>query len=400
FLFNVYDSSQNLVEQDVAITFTAGETSDSATVTDLAPGSYTVQEEPHESGDWKAQGNETAEIVLPDCSGSVTFTNDHGPATARVAKVTVPDTWSNDWEFTLTGPGITGGETKTATANGGYVTFDTELQEGEYTVTETKQDGWDLTGVTLNDQAQSGEVCSFTVDYPADANESFPCEFTNRQHGSITIEKETDPDGSTQSFDFDASSNLGDDFALQDGESELFGGLAPGTYSVSELVPEGWQLTSIECRDASTSSITDGVSITLEAGEDVTCTFNNREDSSITVVKKTVPAGSSEVFTFDPGDLGDDFGLSDGESKTFDTLAPGTYGVDEDVPAGWDLIDITCDDDDATTDSTGFSIALEAGEDVECTFTNREHSSITVIKQTVPDGSEQVFTFDPSDSLS
>lgn len=402
FRFDVYDSAGNLVAENVSITFTAGETADSATVTGLAPGSYKVSEDDHPSGAWNSQPDENVNITLPNCSGSVTFDNDHGAATASVAKVTLPSGSEAGWEFTLTGPGLpSAGETVTTTGTD-YIKFSTPLQEGTYTVTETEQTGWDLIGVKLDGAAQTGTVCTFTVDYPADAGESYQCEFTNREEGSITVIKQTDPDGSTQSFSFDASTNLGADFALTDGGSKSFTGLVPATYSVDELVPSGWQLTSISCDDTDATINSEGFSIDLAAGENVTCTFNNREDSSITVIKQTVPDGSTQSFTFDPSTSlsGDNFQLNDDGAKTYGTLAPGTYGVDEVVPTGWDLISVSCDDDDASTTSTGFSIDLDAGEDVTCTFTNREHSSITVVKQTVPDGSSEAFIFDPTDGLS
>ncbi|WP_263405599.1 prealbumin-like fold domain-containing protein [Wenzhouxiangella sp. AB-CW3] len=48
--------------------------------------------------------------------------------------------------------------------------------------------------------------------------------------------------------------------------------LPPGTYAVSETVPNGWRLDSATCDDGSPVS-----AIELEAGESVTCTFNNSQ---------------------------------------------------------------------------------------------------------------------------
>ena len=64
------------------------------------------------------------------------------------------------------------------------------------------------------------------------------------------------------------------------------GDLAAGTYSVSETVPTGWDLTSATCDDGS-----DPASIGLAAGETVTCTFNNQKDAVIIVDKVTDPSG-------------------------------------------------------------------------------------------------------------
>ena len=51
----------------------AGQTSGSTVVTDLAPGTYTVSEDPIVG--WTIDGNQSADITLPSCSGNVTFNN-------------------------------------------------------------------------------------------------------------------------------------------------------------------------------------------------------------------------------------------------------------------------------------------------------------------------------------
>ena len=74
-----------------------------------------------------------------------------------------------------------------------------------------------------------------------------------------------------QSFTFDPS--YGPDFGLTDAAAPNDSGfLDPGTYSVSETVPAGWDLTSATCSDGSNPA-----SINLAAGETVTCTFTNTQ---------------------------------------------------------------------------------------------------------------------------
>jgi hypothetical protein len=186
----------------------------------------------------------------------------------------------------------------------------------------------------------------------------------------ITV-KQTDPDGDTTKFDFAASWDTGanPDFQLADGESNDSGFLQPGTYSVTETTPTGWDLTSATCDDGSAPG-----SITLDAGEIVTCTFNNQKDANIIVVKQTDPDGDTADFDFvtDYGALG--FTLSDGEQNDSGDLDPGTYSVSETVPAGWDLTSATCSDG-----SDPASIGLSAGETVTCTFNNTRLYTIIVL---------------------
>ena len=208
--------------------------------------------------------------------------------------------------------------------------------------------------------------------------------------GQIIVKKETDPAGSPQIFTFQASWT-GSDFDLSDGQSEHSGALAPGTYSVSELPVSGWTQTSATCDDGSSPG-----SISLQAGETVTCTFYNEEDPGQIIVKKeTDPAGSPQIFTFQASWTGSDFDLSDGQSEHSGALAPGTYSVSELPVSGWNQTSATCDDG-----SSPGSISLQAGETVTCTFYNKEviddDAYIIVRKQVSPAGATQKFKFQAS----
>ncbi|MDX1416040.1 MAG: hypothetical protein R3293_17720 [Candidatus Promineifilaceae bacterium] len=184
--------------------------------------------------------------------------------------------------------------------------------------------------------------------------------------GEIIIEKQTDPPGSPQKFKFQASW-LGDgseayDFELSHGQSHQSGALSSGTYSVSELPVAGWNQTSATCDDGSSPG-----SISLQAGETVTCTFQNAQvnDSYIIVMKQSSPAGSSQKFEFQASWTGASFELSDGQSIQSPALSPGTYSVSELPVSGWKLVGATCNDG-----SNPASISLQAGETVICVFQN------------------------------
>ncbi len=106
------------------------------------------------------------------------------------------------------------------------------------------------------------------------------CEVYNKINpGTITIQKDATPQGS-QAFDFTGS--LGP-FMLVDNRknetvSRTFPEPAPGTYTVSELVPDDWELTGVTCIPEGAATSTDtgtGVAITLAAEGAVTCTFND-----------------------------------------------------------------------------------------------------------------------------
>src|SRR5207247_10540384 len=66
------------------------------------------------------------------------------------------------------------------------------------------------------------------------------------KRGSITVKKLTDPAGDPATFDFsgDLTGTIGD------GQQVGPQAVKPGSYSTTEDVPKGWDLTKIKCSDA------------------------------------------------------------------------------------------------------------------------------------------------------
>jgi len=376
FTFHVFDSSNTEVATPT-ITFGAGETSKSTTVSSLAPGTYTVKEDT--ASGWAPESDQQTSIDLPSCSGSVSFANTLNPANAAAVKVTQPAGFEQGWDVTLNGPGAgVNGETQTTDASGN-ASFATQLQEGSYTITETQKAGWEQAP-----GSPSGE-CSFTVSYPANAGHLYTCTFTNRKLAKIVVKKVTDPDPdpTDTSFGFTAGGGLSpSSFSLKNGDSTTYSGLSPtNSYSVAENTPAGWDLTSSTCDDGSPAS-----NIDLSPGETVTCTFTNTLKRGTIIVKKVTnpnpdPTSTSFSFTAGGGLSPTSFSLANQGQKTYSNLLPGNaYNVAETVPAGWDLTSATCDDG-----SQASAIDVSAGETVTCTFTNRAKGKIIVKKVTNPD---------------
>lgn len=91
---------------------------------------------------------------------------------------------------------------------------------------------------------------------------------------SITILKETDPDGTVQYFDF--TGDLGD-FYLSDGEMTMFDNITADSYTITETnIPANWSIKSIDCPNGTCTR--NGNSVTVELGEreDVMVIFTNK----------------------------------------------------------------------------------------------------------------------------
>jgi plastocyanin len=165
-----------------------------------------------------------------------------------------------------------------------------DLDPGTYSVSEAAVPGWVLSSSPCTDGSNG--------QHRPSAGETVTCTFNNTKTGSITIVKDAAPDG-TQGFFFTCSAPIGP-FTLDDDgtnanpfdSSKTTSDLLPGTYSCSEALPAGWVSTSATCSDGSSPA-----SISLSAGENVTCTFVNTKLASITIIKDAVP-NSPQDFSF------------------------------------------------------------------------------------------------------
>ena len=274
------------------------------------------------------------------------------------------------------------------------------LQPGTYSVQEILSAEFILGGLVCEDPSGGSSVnlATGTATIDLAAGETVTCTFTNRmvedpEDGRIIVEKVAA--NAPQGYEFEFDPSWGANFFLGHLESEDSGDLAPGVYSVSEIVPAGFVLAGAVCDDGSSPA-----AIGLSAGETVTCTFTNRmipeeeeESGRIIVVKETLPAGSEVDFEF-TSSWQLSFFLSDGESHDSGLLEPGVYSVSEIVPAGWLLDSAVCSDG-----SDPAAIDLADDETVTCTFINSQEQvlgpegSLTIIKLTNPAGGEG-FTFD------
>ncbi|TAK02023.1 MAG: hypothetical protein EPO36_03545 [Chloroflexota bacterium] len=338
----------------------------------LAPGTYTVSEVNIPAG-WDLTGatcdqGETVDDIDLGLNETVTCTfNNRQDGNILVDKITDPSGSETEFEFDPDyGPNFFLADEDPLNDSG-------FLTPGQYSVVEILPVGWDLSSVSCSDGSANTAI-------DLDPGETVTCTFNNREDGKIIVVKQTTPDGSQQSFEFDSS--YGANFFLSDGQQNDSGFLDPGTYSVAEIEPAGWDLTSATCSDGSPIGAID-----LDAGEVVTCTFNNRQDGHIVVVKETLPNGSNQSFEFDPSWKAN-FNLTDGQSNDTE-VDPGTYSVAEvNIPAGWDLTSATCDQGETIAD-----ITVGAGETVTCTFTNTQRGHIVVDKVTDPSGDPQSFSF-------
>ena len=113
---------------------------------------------------------------------------------------------------------------------------------------------------------------------------------------------------------------------------------------------------------------------------------------TIVIEKATEPSGDSTEFDFD-GAFGK-FSLADGATYAVNDLFPGTYDVTETPAAGWQLREVSCNDEPIEPSEYGLvSIDVGPDETVHCVFTNAQPGTIIIKKETNPDGDPAAFEF-------
>ncbi len=274
-----------------------------------------------------------------------------------------------------------------------------------YTVQEQDPTGgFDFTSVSCLGGANIVEdQVNRSAAITLNSQENVFCTFTNtqqvpRNEGKIIITKNADAGGT---FNFTTTN-----FNLPGGNSITIpaaGGtnsktaqvVSNATYEITEDDPTniGFTFMDLQCfKRAGDSNITvigrtAEIELLPPQGEldptpEVECIYSNEkqqdEDGKLTVEKET--SGGDYSFAFS-GALGN-FNLSNGQSKS-SILAAGQHTVKEqDPPAGWSLVDISCRDTgggplnnsqvvlkDLTTGT--LKVDLAPGEDVTCKFTNK-----------------------------
>lgn len=265
-----------------------------------------------------------------------------------------------------------------------------------------KQTSCSVTNPTTN-QVESTTDGSFKMYVGATTT----CTVENVTSG-VKITKVAQGDAAT--FDFTITGQQGNVQVPGNSSSQVFYYTPGSVVDIKEIAEPGdpkWKLQTIACTPQGGAYQTDvptaSASVQTVAGQVIDCTFTNRQDGQIKIIKKV--QGDSGEFDFEGNWTGgSSFSLTPGENGTAETLyasvTPGQYSVKELTPAPeYDVTALTCAGDVADDTSSGDvatgvgTIDLDPGELVTCTYTNTQRGDLTVIKQTIPDGATQVFDF-------
>ena len=214
--------------------------------------------------------------------------------------------------------------------------------------------------------------------------------------GALTIVKVTEPAAAPGAFAFSATGVAPAAFSLSHGLQQVLTtpplGAAGTVVSVTEQALAGWDPeAAIACVNAdggpapfvAIDPAARRVTATFStANSRATCTFTNRAEGRIRIVKNAT--GGDDTFQF-TGVANVPVATAGGTGQAVvPGLRAGDYIVTELVPAGWRLTAITCTDPSGGTqvDVPGATayVSVAAGEEVACTFTNTKTPSTGTIR--------------------
>ncbi|MDP2723342.1 MAG: hypothetical protein Q8O72_11340, partial [Bacteroidales bacterium] len=195
------------------------------------------------------------------------------------------------------------------------------IPTGSHSVSEDVPAGWDLTSATCTGDDDGIDPASIQLD----DGEEVTCTFTNTKRGTITIVKDAQPND-CQDFAFTFTGKP--DFSLDDNagvadctdtdrnQSQTFNNLpADNDYTAAETLPNAfWEFGGATCVNTGgstpythTAAATNGITVTLDPGANVTCTFvNNKLGPTRTLgFWQTHTAYTTSQFAAHPFTIGD-----------------------------------------------------------------------------------------------
>jgi hypothetical protein len=182
--------------------------------------------------------------------------------------------------------------------------------------------------------------------------------------------------GSASAFAWTLSANGPDSFNGSGPSVSSGPGLTAGTYNLSESGPTGYKASDWSCEGGTQ---VDGNTITIAAGQAVTCTITNDDIAPTLTVTKTIINDNGGTVS-DHNAFGLKINGNPVLNNASNTLNAGNYTVSEDGLAGYQPGPWGSDC------SSNGSITLAVGQNATCTITNNDIApTITVFKTIIND---------------
>ena len=313
-------------------------------LTEVKPGTYMVTEQ---TPSGYVASPKSQQVTLKSGGGQVlTFYNALEKGTVEIIK-TSSDGVVGGIKFTLSGPD--GSQTVTTGYDGKVKVPD--LSPGSYTVTEQVPAGYTADQTTQRFTLMPGELYDVTFH-------------NTPSKGNIKIIKTSD-DGNVSGIKFTITGDGYNKTFPTDAKGVLnVGGMTPGTYTITEQVPDGYK------------SDNPSQTVSIKAGTLTTVNFHNiRSLGSIRIVKTSDDGKVSGIqFTVRGGSMNQTVTSGSDGTITIPNLTPGQYAVTETVPSGY------------TADQTSQTVTVKGDETTTVNFRNTLKTGNVKIVKTADDG--------------
>ncbi len=197
-----------------------------------------------------------------------------------------------------------------------------------------------------------------------------------------------------------SSFSLDDDANATLSNTRTFANITPGSYSVTQGAnPSGWNLSGATCDNGNSPS-----SITVAAGQTVTCTFTNKKQGSIVLVHDYQPGMTARTSRTRPAEasprasviLDDDNNPTRSNTQTFaNVVAQGGYSITQTAVAGF----VIHERDAAATATRRLPSRSPAARRSPARSSNQRAATLNIVKDAVPDDGQD-FNFTAGAPLS
>lgn len=261
----------------------------------------------------------------------------------------------------------------------------TPLATGTYTITQDPSANWPLTSISCHPFQPTRDLANRRVTISVGPTTAITCEFTNRA-ATLTVVQESVPDD-PHDFTFAGCQgaacgtfHLDDDADPTLPRSATATALPAGTYTITQSAADP-ELTALVCTGDEVVDLTQRrATVTLDPGEQRTCTFTNGRPS-LTIVQDTQPDDPQDfAFTGCLENAGcSGFTLDDdadpGTPNTYSALglAPGAYTIEQHAVAGYALGRVRCTGfagENWFPWARGVTVSVGADSPMTCTFTD------------------------------
>ena len=324
-----------------------------------------------------------------------TFRNARQTGTIKIVKNLSPA--SDAGRFDLN---VDGGAAEASDVGDGGSTGAVTVNTGtSHAISEVAHAGTSLTDYTSSYVCKVGQTTVASGDTTSASgitvakDDAVVCTFTNtRKTGTIEIRKLVVPAADAGRFDLNVDGGAAEATTVGDGGTTgaVSVNTGPG-HSAAETAADGTSLGSYvstySCTDGDTTVASgSGASVSAIAvayRQAIVCTFTNTRKATVTIHEVTIPHDATTSFGFHttlPG--AGTLSLVDGGSQTREA-PPGTFTVSQDDPRpdGYKLTGLVCTESGApdstvpaAADIAGnrtATIAAQAGEHIDCTFTDK-----------------------------